>query len=506
MLTALALAAAGCGGGEVAADEVPGQPAGADRAERQRARRGRRTRARSDSSRRRPASADATATAGAGGDGRPERHGGRPRRTAAPEDTAQRTGAAAGGIRAGAVRELLRAERRRLLSAPRRGLPRVAGHRRAQVIKGAPAAGRYETQPFGRRLSSHRHPHTRSRRTPRCAASPRRPSRRARRRSCSRPSRPRRAAACRSTAWRCCVPDVEPASGARAGRRHRALADARRDPDGGRARRGARDAARGPQRAARADRLGRRRPPRRGARPPRARTSGRPTRSLIAETLANQAALGPRAARVRAAPRRPGRARPRARARRHALNVSLELQAVLDTLAREADLAVGGDVAGVYLLGRRRHGDGHGRAQLAAGVVRLPALARRGHRRPGARDRPARHDLRLRQDMRAAGRDRAPRRALRRRRADALERRAARRALGRLPRSPRRSRATTSACSRRSPTSPSSPATTPRPTTTSAPRPAPTRSPGCSTTARCRCGCERRSPAPRATASRCAAC
>src|SRR5215213_348127 len=34
----------------------------------------------------------------------------------------------------------------------------------------------------------------------------------------------------------------------------------------------------------------------------------------------------------------------------HALNVSLELQAVLDTLAREAGLAVGGGVSGVYLV------------------------------------------------------------------------------------------------------------------------------------------------------------
>jgi diguanylate cyclase (GGDEF)-like protein len=72
--------------------------------------------------------------------------------------------------------------------------------------------------------------------------------------------------------------------------------------------------------------------------------------TVIAETLANQAALG--LARLESERRRVAQAdRDRALARAaHALNVSLELQAVLDTLAREADLAVGGDMAGVYLL------------------------------------------------------------------------------------------------------------------------------------------------------------
>ena len=71
---------------------------------------------------------------------------------------------------------------------------------------------------------------------------------------------------------------------------------------------------------------------------------------LIAETLANQAALG--LARLEAEHLRVAQTeRDRALARAaHALNVSLELHAVLDTLAREADLAVGGDMAGVYLL------------------------------------------------------------------------------------------------------------------------------------------------------------
>ena len=75
-----------------------------------------------------------------------------------------------------------------------------------------------------------------------------------------------------------------------------------------------------------------------------------PDEILIAETLANQAALG--LARLESERRRVAQAeRDEALARAaHALNVSLELQEVLDTLAREAGLAVGGAVAGVYLL------------------------------------------------------------------------------------------------------------------------------------------------------------
>jgi diguanylate cyclase (GGDEF)-like protein len=71
---------------------------------------------------------------------------------------------------------------------------------------------------------------------------------------------------------------------------------------------------------------------------------------LLAETFANQAALG--LARLESERRRIEQShRDGALARAaHALNVSLELQAVLDTLAREASLAVGGELAGVYLL------------------------------------------------------------------------------------------------------------------------------------------------------------
>jgi diguanylate cyclase (GGDEF)-like protein len=74
-----------------------------------------------------------------------------------------------------------------------------------------------------------------------------------------------------------------------------------------------------------------------------------PDELLIAETLANQAALG--LARLEAEERRIAQAeRDRALARAaHALNVSLELDAVLDTLAREACAAVAGDIAGVHL-------------------------------------------------------------------------------------------------------------------------------------------------------------
>jgi len=82
---------------------------------------------------------------------------------------------------------------------------------------------------------------------------------------------------------------------------------------------------------------------------------------VIAETLANQAALG--LARLESEQRRVAQTeRDRALARAaHALNVSLELQAVLETLVREAALAVGGDVAGVYLL------DADGTATATAG-------------------------------------------------------------------------------------------------------------------------------------------
>jgi diguanylate cyclase (GGDEF)-like protein len=88
-----------------------------------------------------------------------------------------------------------------------------------------------------------------------------------------------------------------------------------------------------------------------------------PDEILIAATLANQAALG--LARLEAEQRRAAQTdRDAALARAaHALNVSLELQAVLDTLAREADLAVGGAVAGIYLL----HEGGDGAALATAG-------------------------------------------------------------------------------------------------------------------------------------------
>jgi diguanylate cyclase (GGDEF)-like protein len=75
-----------------------------------------------------------------------------------------------------------------------------------------------------------------------------------------------------------------------------------------------------------------------------------PDETLTAETLANLAALG--LARLESERRRVVQAERDSALTRaaHALNVSLELQAVLETLAREADLAVGGAMAGVYLV------------------------------------------------------------------------------------------------------------------------------------------------------------
>ena len=121
-----------------------------------------------------------------------------------------------------------------------------------------------------------------------------------------------------------------------------------------------------------------------------------PDETLIAETLANQAALG--LARLESDRRRIAQAeRDHALARAaHALNVSLELQAVLETLAREADLAVGGAMAGVYLLDVDGCGARHRRPQLPRRVVRLPAGAGRGDRGPRARDRPAGDDVLVR--------------------------------------------------------------------------------------------------------------
>ena len=91
-----------------------------------------------------------------------------------------------------------------------------------------------------------------------------------------------------------------------------------------------------------------------------------PEEILLAETFANQAALG--LARLEADTRRVAQAqRDGALARAaHALNVSLELQAVLDTLVREASLAVGAVVAGVYLS------DDDGTALATAGHNRPP--------------------------------------------------------------------------------------------------------------------------------------
>ena len=115
-----------------------------------------------------------------------------------------------------------------------------------------------------------------------------------------------------------------------------------------------------------------------------------PEAVMLAETLANQAALG--LARLDSERRRTaqdGRDKALARAA-HALNVSHALQEVLDTLAREADAAVAGSVAGLYLVDEDGTGHRHRRAPDARGVVRRPPRARRGRRgpRPGHRRSP----------------------------------------------------------------------------------------------------------------------
>ena len=91
-----------------------------------------------------------------------------------------------------------------------------------------------------------------------------------------------------------------------------------------------------------------------------------PEAVMLAETLANLAALG--LARLDSERRRTaqeGRDKALARAA-HALNVSHALQEVLDTLAREADAAVAGSVAGFHLV----DDDGTG---LATAGHRMPA-------------------------------------------------------------------------------------------------------------------------------------
>ena len=150
-----------------------------------------------------------------------------------------------------------------------------------------------------------------------------------------------------------------------------------------------------------------------------------------AETLAQVAAAG--LARLEAEHRRSARAaqdRALVRAAR-ALNVSLELHEVLRTLAREAALALGADIAGVYLGNARRRRRRHRRPQRAGRLARARARARRGRRRPGAAHRP--HVRHQRLPERHHGR-RTPRCAASAppSPSDGLERRAQGRAVGRL--------------------------------------------------------------------------
>ena len=191
-----------------------------------------------------------------------------------------------------------------------------------------------------------------------------------------------------------------------------------------------------------------------------------------------------------------------------ALNAHLDRRAVLDTLCREATVALGADISGVYLgdaeSGRR--GGGGQRDPRGLRVVGIPDSPGRGRGRAGAEHGRARGHERL------PGRDDRPRdRAAqadqdRRVRADGLERGAPGSPLARLLLDAARWSARTSRRSRRSPASPRWRAGTPRPSRRPPRRPEPTRSPGCSTTGPSRCARARRSGAPSAPSGRSPAC
>ncbi len=153
----------------------------------------------------------------------------------------------------------------------------------------------------------------------------------------------------------------------------------------------------------------------------------------LADTLANQAATALAVLRMRERlSRRADRQAALARAA-GALNARLELRAVLDTLCREADQALGADVSGVY-LGNAEGGVARGRPRRP-GRLRLVGLhdPRRRGRRAG-RCLPAGEPV-VTNGYRQRGADPGHRCACgawRRSRADALGRRAEGRAVGRL--------------------------------------------------------------------------
>ena len=120
-----------------------------------------------------------------------------------------------------------------------------------------------------------------------------------------------------------------------------------------------------------------------------------------AEALAEVAAAG--LARLEAEDRRSARAA-HDRALVHAaraLSMSLELEEVLRTLAREAALAVGADLSGVY-LGDRDGGVATAGHNVPDGLARAGGRARRGGRRPGPAHGQHIRDQRLRGRRRGA--------------------------------------------------------------------------------------------------------
>ena len=117
----------------------------------------------------------------------------------------------------------------------------------------------------------------------------------------------------------------------------------------------------------------------------------------FAYTMANQASAGLSALEMRSrlaeqADRQSALARAAS-----ALNARLDRRAVLDTLCREATVALGADISGVYLgdAQRGRRGRGRQRDRGRLRLVGIPDRPGRGRGRPGAEHRRARDHERL---------------------------------------------------------------------------------------------------------------
>ena len=156
------------------------------------------------------------------------------------------------------------------------------------------------------------------------------------------------------------------------------------------------------------------------------------------------------------------------------LNESLDLNRVLVRISHEAASILDADNAIVYRGERRgRHGRG-GHLRPAAGGHRLPDAHRHRAGRQGGRAGPLAADQRLPGPARPGRLPAVPRDAQRPGGADALGRRAARRAVGGLPPRSRGHAATSSSCWRPSASWPPPPAATPAPTPAWCWPPAPT--------------------------------